>query len=651
MKKLLFSAAAICAFGISSAQAQSLNYGVMQEMFGEAVTTSANGSPMRASDAPLDMTIISAEEIARYPAREIPDILRHYAGVSVRQNTSTEYTVGVRGYNTPSNERLLVLVNGRQVFEDYFGLVNWSAIPVDLKEIRQIEVVRGPNTALFGFNATSGVINIVTYNPLYDDIDVAEADAGINGYKSGSGVYTWQNGEEFALRVSGSTTKLEEDRNTINAGVTSLRDDVYSHNFNADLALQLNAQTQMRVEIGSGVTDENIMNPYGTSHGRDSDNKSMRMNISSDTDWGIIDATVYRNSVDVAYKSDIATVGFENNVTVLQLSDTFKVGTSHTLRLAGEYRTNTTDNFLGTTYFGEENLNIKSVSGLWYWNINDKLSSSAALRYDHVDTDYDPSAVGIFNSPYAIDEYKNRYDEYGYNLGLVYKMTDLDTLRFSAAKGVDLPASFELTFINPTGGQYGNPNTKVSAIFDYQIGYERQLTDLNGKFKLGAFYQEIRDQQGFLGTTSLTNIGDTKVHGGEVSLSGLTDGNIRWGINYSYSKIKDDLKTGTNYDGQNSDHMVNVNLGYSPTAQWSFDAFATWASAFNQGADVSATPSVLARKLNIDPEVILDARIAYMPIEKLTLSLNAQAALGDNEQSAYGEEVDSQVFLRAKYEF
>ncbi len=72
MKKFLFSAAAICALGAFAApqaQAQSLNYGVMQEMFGEPVTTSANGSPMRASDAPLDMTIISAEDIARYPAR------------------------------------------------------------------------------------------------------------------------------------------------------------------------------------------------------------------------------------------------------------------------------------------------------------------------------------------------------------------------------------------------------------------------------------------------------------------------------------------------------------------------------------------------------------------------------------------------------
>ena len=139
MRSFLFQATALCALGLAtaatSAHAQSIDYGIMQDMFGEAVTTSANGSPQRSSDVPLDMTIITSEEIARYPAREIPDILRHYAGISVHQNTSSEYSVGIRGYNTASNERILVLVNGRQVFEDYFGLVNWSAIPVELSDM------------------------------------------------------------------------------------------------------------------------------------------------------------------------------------------------------------------------------------------------------------------------------------------------------------------------------------------------------------------------------------------------------------------------------------------------------------------------------------------------------------------------------------
>ncbi len=661
MKKFLFSAAAICALGAFAApqaQAQSLNYGVMQEMFGEPVTTSANGSPMRASDAPLDMTIISAEDIARYPARAIPDILRHYAGVSVRQNTSTEYSVGVRGYNSAMNGRLLVLVNGRQVFEDYFGLVNWSAIPVELNEIRQIEIVRGPNTALFGFNATSGVVNIVTVNPLYDDIDLVEGDAGINSYTRGSGVYTWQNEDKFGLRISGASTKIDEDDNNVNSAITSLRDEVYVRRFNMDAALQLNDKTQMRFEASSGVVDENQKDVFDTVYGRDTDNKSVRANLNSDTDWGIVDFTMYRNAFESEYKGAAGTFNFENDVTVLQLSDTFKIGTSHTVRLASEFRTNTADmTIVGLGTASEETLNIGSLSGLWYWNISDKLSSSIALRYDHVETDFDPGTLGYQASPFNPEQYQNSYDEFGYNLGLVYKPTDIDTLRLTFAKGVDLPSTFELSTVIPGAASlYGDPTIEVSSIFDYQLGYERQLSSINGKFKLGAFYQYIEEMQSTRAiSTTLSyydNVGDSEVYGFEAGLEGLTDGGIRWGVNYSYSEIEDDLisTTGTNFERQHSDHMVKLNLGYSPTEEWAFDVFAAYESDFKQAVDITASTS---ETRSIDPDVIVDAKIAYSPskFDGLTLSLNGQAVLGENEQSAAGEEVDSQIFLRAKYEF
>ncbi|MCS5596946.1 MAG: TonB-dependent receptor [Alphaproteobacteria bacterium] len=661
MKKFLFSAAAICALGAFAApqaQAQSLNYGVMQEMFGEPVTTSANGSPMRASDAPLDMTIISAEDIARYPARAIPDILRHYAGVSVRQNTSTEYSVGIRGYNSAMNERLLVLVNGRQVFEDYFGLVNWSAIPVELNEIRQIEIVRGPNTALFGFNATSGVVNIVTVNPLYDDIDLVEGDAGINSYTRGSGVYTWQNEDKFGLRISGASTKIDEDDNNVNSAITSLRDEVYVRRFNMDAALQLNDKTQMRFEASSGVVDENQKDVFDAVYGRDTDNKSVRANLNSDTDWGIVDFTMYRNAFESEYKGAAGTFNFENDVTVLQLSDTFKIGTSHTVRLASEFRTNTADmTIVGFGTASEETLNIGSLSGLWYWNISDKLSSSIALRYDHVETDFDPGTLGYQASPFNPEQYQNSYDEFGYNLGLVYKPTDIDTLRLTFAKGVDLPSTFELSTVIPGAASlYGDPTIEVSSIFDYQLGYERQLSSINGKFKLGAFYQYIEEMQSTRAiSTTLSyydNVGDSEVYGFEAGLEGLTDGGIRWGVNYSYSEIEDDLisTTGTNFERQHSDHMVKLNLGYSPTEEWAFDVFAAYESDFKQAVDITASTS---ETRSIDPDVIVDAKIAYSPskFDGLTLSLNGQAVLGENEQSAAGEEVDSQIFLRAKYEF
>jgi iron complex outermembrane receptor protein len=198
--KNLVTTAAI-ALVASSVNAQTIDYGAFEELFGEPVTTSATGSPQRMSEVPLNMEIITQKDIKRTGAKTIPDVLRGYSGISVTQFTETDSEVGFRGYNVGYNDRVLVLVNGRQVFMDYYGLVAWETIPVELAEIRQIEVVKGPNTALFGFNAVSGVINILTYNPMYDDINSIEITGGTHKYRQGSAVKTIQ-GDKYGIRVS-----------------------------------------------------------------------------------------------------------------------------------------------------------------------------------------------------------------------------------------------------------------------------------------------------------------------------------------------------------------------------------------------------------------------------------------------------------------
>ncbi|MEI9987433.1 MAG: TonB-dependent receptor plug domain-containing protein [Aliidongia sp.] len=97
-----------------------------------------------------------------------------------------------------------MLIDGRQVYGDYYGFTPWSALPVELAAIRQIEIVKGPNSALFGFNAVGGVINIVTYNPLYDDVNTASLSGGTQGLAQGSVVTSFKLGDVGAVRLSGS---------------------------------------------------------------------------------------------------------------------------------------------------------------------------------------------------------------------------------------------------------------------------------------------------------------------------------------------------------------------------------------------------------------------------------------------------------------
>ncbi|MEJ0048107.1 MAG: TonB-dependent receptor plug domain-containing protein [Rhodospirillales bacterium] len=179
-----------------------MDYGTLEQMFGEAITTSVTGKPQRASDVPGDLVIITQDDIRRSGATDIPGILQFVTGIDVRQYTFGDTQVGIRGYDSPFNPRLLVLVDGRQVYLDNFGYVAWNDIPVQLSEIRQIEVVKGPASALFGFNAASGVINIVTYDPLLDKVTTATVRGGTQGYGAGEAVATVHIGSSAGVRVS-----------------------------------------------------------------------------------------------------------------------------------------------------------------------------------------------------------------------------------------------------------------------------------------------------------------------------------------------------------------------------------------------------------------------------------------------------------------
>ena len=59
----------------------------------------------------------------------------------------------------------LVLLDGRSIYLDFFGIVLWDFLPTNLNDIQQIEVIRGPASAVWGANALTGVVNVITKSP------------------------------------------------------------------------------------------------------------------------------------------------------------------------------------------------------------------------------------------------------------------------------------------------------------------------------------------------------------------------------------------------------------------------------------------------------------------------------------------------------
>ena len=131
----------------------------------EIVVVSATRTENSVAESPAAVTVITSEMIDRTPADDLGDLLRHVPGANVSQTSVRDINMTARGStNTLSNSQL-VLLDGRSIYLDFFGIVLWDLIPVQAHEIKQIEVVRGPGSAVWGANAMSGVTNIITERP------------------------------------------------------------------------------------------------------------------------------------------------------------------------------------------------------------------------------------------------------------------------------------------------------------------------------------------------------------------------------------------------------------------------------------------------------------------------------------------------------
>jgi len=160
----------------------------------------------RLEEAPSSVTIITAEEIARYGYRTLGDVLRSVRGLYVTYDRNYSY-VGVRGFSRPTdyNSRVLVMIDGHRTNENIYhmAMIGTEGI-VDVDLIDRVEVIRGPSSSLYGTSAFFGVINIITkHGRDYQGTELAGEVGSLNSRK---GRATWGDrtgtGTEMLLSAS-----------------------------------------------------------------------------------------------------------------------------------------------------------------------------------------------------------------------------------------------------------------------------------------------------------------------------------------------------------------------------------------------------------------------------------------------------------------
>ncbi|HXS99967.1 MAG TPA: TonB-dependent receptor [Elusimicrobiota bacterium] len=150
----------------------------------EAKVTTASRRLEPVSEAPVAVEIVTADDIRESGAVNIWDLLRYRAGMDVidgRSGEGNRALVSIRGFPAEFVNSLLVLVDGRSVFTGLSGGAVWQELPVQIQDIERIEIIRGPNAALYGSNAGLGVINIITRRPVPERTVSGGAQGGNQG--------------------------------------------------------------------------------------------------------------------------------------------------------------------------------------------------------------------------------------------------------------------------------------------------------------------------------------------------------------------------------------------------------------------------------------------------------------------------------------
>ncbi len=119
--------------------------------------------------APSVVTVITAEQMKNMGARNLLDVLRIVPGLAVYIARYGQGEIAVRGIRTSGTEKVRVMVDGHNIAECFMGSAMTLNDDLELDNVKQVEVVRGPGSALYGENAFVAVINVITKNA--QDID------------------------------------------------------------------------------------------------------------------------------------------------------------------------------------------------------------------------------------------------------------------------------------------------------------------------------------------------------------------------------------------------------------------------------------------------------------------------------------------------
>jgi len=596
----------------------------------QVTVTSVSKKAQRLDETAAAVFVISAEDIRRSGATNIPEALRLAPGVQVAAMGHNKWSISIRGFNSRFASKLLVLVDGRTIYSPAFSGVFWEHNDVPLEIIERIEVIRGPGGAIWGANAVNGVINIITRAARDTQGGLLQVSAGDELRGAGLVRYGFALDENTHLRLHAQGRSVDPGE-AVTGGDSHDDWRTRQAGFRLDAvrgADNFSLQGHMaRYRAGDQITTIEAAPPYLGLLNTNGEGESAHLLGRWEHRAG--GATHSLQAYLDHVVNDIGVFRYKNTTMDLEYQQNFQAG-DHDIVWGLGYR-HSRDSNRDTPYaFTSRN---STRSDLYSVFIQDEITLvpqrwrlTLGSRFEH--NDY----TGFEMQP---------------NVRLLWTPTKQDSVWGALSRAVRTPSRGETTataFVSPPNppvlplplATVGDPNMDAEKLVALDVGWRRQW-DHSLTSELSAFYYRYSDLRAmdmsgtamrFYGlipylTAPLTNAIGADAHGVEFSLDWLPrpDWRLQFHTSLFDVRARDALPgvSSNEFDGSTPSQVISLRSSWDITSKLQWDVWLRHVGKVRGVANTSQD--------DVPAYTTLDMRLAWQPRKDLSLALVGQNLL------------------------
>ncbi len=626
-------------YAANGAEEESLNRAFGDEDF----ISIATGTRQLISQAPAVASVITSEDIKAIGATDLDQVLETVPGFHTSyapRGYSPIYTI--RGIYTENNPQVLILINDIPITNVYVGNRSdiWAGMPVS--NIQRIEIIRGPGSAVYGADAFSGTINIITKTAA--DIQGTEFGARIGSFNTHEGWLLhggqW-NGFDIAFSMElsksdGQDGIIDSDAQTAFDGLFSTDaslapDSVSLQRDNIDTRIDISREKwrfragyQGRSDIGTGAGVAQALDPTGKGNSTRI-NADLTYTSKWGTDW---DITSQLSFFDTSAESDLTLYppgafggAFPDGVignpyvyerhTRLGVSAFYHGIKDHNIRLGAGgiindmYKTEESKNFAPDGSPLGSVVDVSNDPNLVFIEPHDR-----KVSYAFAQDEWQFASDWNFTGGVRFDHYSDFGSTTNPRLALVWQTRYNLTTKFLYGRAFRAPAFNELYNINNPVA-LGNPDLEPEQIDTYEIAFDYQNSD-SLHTKLNLFRYRMTDIIRFVPdpspatTVTAQNTGERQGTGLELEAIFNVSPALDIIGNYAYQNSTEE---DTDSDVANApQHQIYVRSDWNIASKWRASGQVNWVS--DRERDITDP------RPQINDYTTVDLTLRYQPMQR-----------------------------------